>query len=55
VYPVIGQDGLGLVDRQARDLDLKAVVVLSLRLDHEEVAAARVGDEQQGQLEAAEG
>lgn len=50
----LGEHPLGLVDGQAGDLDLQLRLVVVRRLDHQDIPAALVGDQQQGQAQASQ-
>jgi hypothetical protein len=50
----LGEQPLGLADRQPGDLDQQALLVLARGLDHHDIAATAIGDQQQRQAQAAE-
>jgi hypothetical protein len=47
----LGEQSLGLLDIQARDLNRQAGIMLVRALDHHDVAAALVGDQQHSQAQ----
>jgi hypothetical protein len=50
----LGEQPLRLADGQASDLDQQVLLVLARALDHHDIAAAAIGDQQQRQAQAPE-
>ncbi len=48
----LGEQALGQLDRQPGDLDLQAWIMLVRALDHHDIAAVLIRDQQEGQAQA---